>query len=126
MFIKVCVDKLKREIELYGCFFDFLDEEEEEEEISVKIEDIIIKDKVKGKKSKVVVKVGFFKYQWGIMKFFGLFDEEIVKFFEVEYWFDYFLLLVIQDLKRMGLKVDWCCFFIIIDVNFYYDLFVRW
>lgn len=62
MFIKVCVDKLKREIELYGCFFDFLDEEEEEEEISVKIEDIIIKDKVKGKKSKVVVKVGFFKY----------------------------------------------------------------
>lgn len=40
---------MKREIELYGCPPDFPDEEEEEE-VNVKIEDIIIKDKAKGKK----------------------------------------------------------------------------
>uniref|UniRef100_A0A8C9HP29 leucine--tRNA ligase n=1 Tax=Piliocolobus tephrosceles TaxID=591936 RepID=A0A8C9HP29_9PRIM len=48
--IKACADKLKREIELYGCPPDFPDEEEEEEETNVKTEDIIIKDKAKGKK----------------------------------------------------------------------------
>lgn len=41
---------MKREIELYGCPPDFPDEEEEEEEINVKTEDVIIKDKAKGKK----------------------------------------------------------------------------
>lgn len=49
-FLQACADKLKREVELYGCPPDFPDEEEEEEEISVKTEDIIIKDKAKGKK----------------------------------------------------------------------------
>uniref|UniRef100_A0A8W4FL12 leucine--tRNA ligase n=1 Tax=Sus scrofa TaxID=9823 RepID=A0A8W4FL12_PIG len=48
--IKACADKLKREIELYGCPPDFPDEEEEEEEINAKTEDIILKDKAKGKK----------------------------------------------------------------------------
>lgn len=41
---------MKREIEVYGCPPDFPDEEEEEEEITVKTEDLIIKDKAKGKK----------------------------------------------------------------------------
>uniref|UniRef100_A0A8W4FFC0 leucine--tRNA ligase n=1 Tax=Sus scrofa TaxID=9823 RepID=A0A8W4FFC0_PIG len=47
---EACADKLKREIELYGCPPDFPDEEEEEEEINAKTEDIILKDKAKGKK----------------------------------------------------------------------------
>lgn len=41
---------MKREVELYGCPPDFPDEEEEEEEINDKTENIIIKDKAKGKK----------------------------------------------------------------------------
>ncbi|XP_058399241.1 leucine--tRNA ligase, cytoplasmic isoform X1 [Diceros bicornis minor] len=124
--IKACADKLKREIELYGCPPDFPDEEEEEEEISVKTEDIIIKDKAKGKKSKAAAKAGSSKYQWGIMKSLGLSDEEIVKFSEAEHWLDYFPPLAIQDLKRLGLKVDWRRSFITTDVNPYYDSFVRW
>lgn len=48
--LQACADKLKREIELYGCPPDFPDEEEEEEEIPVKTEEVIIKDKAKGKK----------------------------------------------------------------------------
>lgn len=124
--IKACADKLKREIELYGCPPDFPDEEEEEEEISNKTEDIIIKDKTKGKKSKAVAKSGSSKYQWSIMKSLGLSDEEIVKFSEAEHWLDYFPPLAIQDLKRIGLKVDWRRSFITTDVNPYYDSFVRW
>uniref|UniRef100_A0A096MSX8 Leucine--tRNA ligase, cytoplasmic n=3 Tax=Papio anubis TaxID=9555 RepID=A0A096MSX8_PAPAN len=124
--IKACADKLKREIELYGCPPDFPDEEEEEEETSVKTEDIIIKDKAKGKKSKAAAKAGSSKYQWGIMKSLGLSDTEIVKFSEAEYWLDYFPPLAVQDLKRMGLKVDWRRSFITTDVNPYYDSFVRW
>ncbi|KAF6081621.1 hypothetical protein HJG60_007525 [Phyllostomus discolor] len=124
--IKACADKLKREIELYGCPPDFPDEEEEEEEASAKTEDIIIKDKAKGKKSKAAAKAGSSKYQWSIMKSLGLADEEIVKFSEAEHWLDYFPPLAIQDLKRMGLKVDWRRSFITTDVNPYYDSFVRW
>ncbi|KAM6148897.1 leucine--tRNA ligase, cytoplasmic [Erethizon dorsatum] len=124
--IKACADKLKREIELYGCPPDFPDEEEEEEEISVKTENIVIKDKAKGKKSKAAAKAGSSKYQWGIMQSLGLPDEEIVKFSEAEHWLDYFPPLAIQDLKRIGLKVDWRRSFITTDVNPYYDSFVRW
>lgn len=124
--IKACADKLKREIELYGCPPDFPDEEEEEEEVNAKTEDAIIKDKAKGKKSKAAAKAGSSKYQWGIMKSLGLADEEIAKFSEAEHWLDYFPPLAIQDLKRMGLKVDWRRSFITTDVNPYYDSFVRW
>ncbi|XP_006891165.1 PREDICTED: leucine--tRNA ligase, cytoplasmic isoform X1 [Elephantulus edwardii] len=124
--IKACADKLKREIELYGCPPEFPDEEEEEEETSIKTEDVIIKDKAKGKKSKAAAKAGSSKYQWGIMRSLGLSEEEIVKFSEAEYWLDYFPPLAIQDLKRMGLKVDWRRSFITTDVNPYYDSFVRW
>ncbi|XP_062940711.1 leucine--tRNA ligase, cytoplasmic [Cynocephalus volans] len=124
--IKACADKLKREIELYGCPPDLPDEEEEEEEISVKTEDIVIKDKAKGKKSKAAAKAGSSRYQWGIMKSLGMSDEEIVKFSEAEHWLDYFPPLAIQDLKRLGLKVDWRRSFITTDVNPYYDSFVRW
>ncbi|XP_019594675.2 leucine--tRNA ligase, cytoplasmic [Rhinolophus sinicus] len=123
--IKACADKLKREIELYGCPPDFPDEEEEEE-VNVKIEDIVIKDKAKGKKSKAAAKAASSKYQWGIMESLGMSDEEIVKFSEAEHWLDYFPPLAIQDLKRMGLKIDWRRSFITTDVNPYYDSFVRW
>lgn len=48
---QACADKLKREMELYGCPPEFPDEEEEEEESSAKKEEeSIIKDKAKGKK----------------------------------------------------------------------------
>ncbi|XP_019361916.1 PREDICTED: leucine--tRNA ligase, cytoplasmic isoform X1 [Gavialis gangeticus] len=125
--IKACADKLKREMELYGCPPEFPDEEEEEEEASVKKEEeIVIKDKAKGKKSKAAAKTGSSKYQWGIMKSLGLSDEEVVRFSEAQHWLDYFPPLAIQDLKSMGLKVDWRRSFITTDINPYYDSFVRW
>ncbi|KAK1788006.1 hypothetical protein P4O66_016482, partial [Electrophorus voltai] len=125
--IKACADKLKREIELYGNPPEFPDEEDEETEDKSKTNDeIIIKDKAKGKKSKAAAKAGGSKFQWDIMKSLGLRDEEIVKFAHAEHWLDYFPPIAVKDLKSMGVKVDWRRSFITTDVNPFYDSFVRW
>ncbi|RXM91001.1 Leucine--tRNA ligase, cytoplasmic [Acipenser ruthenus] len=125
--IKACADKLKRELELYGCPPQFPDEEEEEETpVKKEAEEIVIKDKAKGKKSKAAAKSGGAKFQWDIMRSLGLSDEEIVQFAEAEYWLGYFPPLAVQDMKSMGVKVDWRRSFITTDVNPFYDSFVRW
>ncbi|TRY58119.1 hypothetical protein DNTS_025532 [Danionella cerebrum] len=125
--IKACADKLKREMELYGCPPQFPDEDDEEDGEQRKApEELIIKDKAKGKKSKAVAKSGNSKFQWDIMRSLGLQDKEIVKFAEAEHWLDYFPPLAVEDLKKMGLKVDWRRSFITTDVNPFYDSFVRW
>ncbi|XP_026090061.1 leucine--tRNA ligase, cytoplasmic-like [Carassius auratus] len=124
--IKACADKLKREMELYGNPPQFTEEDEEEEEQKKIIDEVIIKDKTKGKKSKAVAKSGSAKFQWDIMKSLGLRDDEIVKFAEAEHWLEYFPPLAVEDLKKMGLKADWRRSFITTDVNPFYDSFVRW
>lgn len=50
---QACADKLKREMELYGNPPQFPDEEEEEKEKPQKSDEIIIKDKAKGKKVRI-------------------------------------------------------------------------
>ncbi|XP_066146894.1 leucine--tRNA ligase, cytoplasmic [Euwallacea fornicatus] len=121
--IKACADKLKREIELYGCPPQFPQDEEEE----VKEEsDGVPKDKSKGKKSKAVAKAGSAKFQWQIMQSLGLKDEEIEKFADVNYWLEYFPPLAVKDLSALGIHVDWRRTFITTDVNPFYDSFVRW
>ncbi|KTG34861.1 hypothetical protein cypCar_00022675, partial [Cyprinus carpio] len=103
--IKACADKLKREMELYGNPPQFPEEDDEEEEQKKVTDEVIIKDKAKGKKSKAVAKSGSAKFQWDIMKSLGLRDDEIVKFAEAEHWLEYFPPLAVEDLKKMGLKV---------------------
>ncbi|XP_054611719.1 leucine--tRNA ligase, cytoplasmic-like [Dunckerocampus dactyliophorus] len=125
--IKACADKLKREMELYGNPPQFPDEEEEKEEEKPKASDeIIIKDKAKGKKSKAVAKSGSSAFQWNIMRSLGLDDRDIAKFANAEHWLEYFPPLAVKDLKLMGVKVDWRRSFITTDVNPFYDSFVRW
>uniref|UniRef100_A0A8C2DNF6 leucine--tRNA ligase n=1 Tax=Cyprinus carpio TaxID=7962 RepID=A0A8C2DNF6_CYPCA len=125
--VHACADKLKREMELYGNPPQFPEEDDEEEEQKKVTDEVIIKDKAKGKKSKAVAKSGSAKFQWDIMKSLGLRDDEIVKFAEAEHWLEYFPPLAVEDLKKMGLKVaDWRRSFITTDVNPFYDSFVRW
>nr|XP_061801544.1 leucine--tRNA ligase, cytoplasmic-like isoform X1 [Nerophis lumbriciformis] len=125
--IKACADKLKREMELYGNPPQFPDEEEEEKkEKPVTCDEIIIKDKAKGKKSKAVAKSGSSTFQWNIMRSLGLSDHDICKFANAEHWLEFFPPLAIKDLKMMGVKVDWRRSFITTDVNPFYDSFVRW
>ncbi|TDH05220.1 hypothetical protein EPR50_G00139610 [Perca flavescens] len=124
--IKACSDKLKREMELYGNPPQFPDEEEEEKEQPKISDEIIIKDKAKGKKSKAMAKSGSATFQWDIMRSLGLNDQEISKFANAEHWLEYFPPLAVKDLKLMGVKVDWRRSFITTDVNPFYDSFVRW
>ncbi|KAK6740048.1 hypothetical protein RB195_008489 [Necator americanus] len=124
--IKACADRLKREMEDFGCPPKFPVEEEESPKEEVSSLDEITKDKSKGKKSKLVAKTGSSKYQWQIMQSLGLDDEEIKKFASTDYWLEYFPPYCISDLKKMSLKVDWRRSFITTDANPYYDSFVRW
>ncbi|XP_061818551.1 leucine--tRNA ligase, cytoplasmic-like isoform X2 [Nerophis lumbriciformis] len=125
--IKACADKLKREMELYGNPPQFPDEEEEKEKEKPMVSDeIIIKDKAKSKKSKVVAKSGCSAFQWNIMRSLGLDDSDIEKFANAEHWLEFFPPLAVKDLKLMGVKVDWRRSFITTDVNPFYDSFVRW
>lgn len=122
--IKACADKLKREMELYGYPPKF--PEAEELLADGGEEDVIIKDKSKGKKSKASAKSGAEVYQWNIMKNLNLPDAEIKKFADSDYWLEYFPPLAKLDLMSMGLKVDWRRSFITTDKNPFYDSFVRW
>ncbi|XP_033208531.1 leucine--tRNA ligase, cytoplasmic isoform X2 [Belonocnema kinseyi] len=122
--IKACADKLKRELELYGYPPNF--PKEETYVVEEKLEEIVIKDKSKGKKSKAVAKAGGAKYQWQIMQSLGLADEEIKKFADENYWLDYFPPRAMEDLKSIGVHVDWRRTFITTDANPFFDSFVRW
>uniref|UniRef100_A0A182QC67 leucine--tRNA ligase n=1 Tax=Anopheles farauti TaxID=69004 RepID=A0A182QC67_9DIPT len=123
--IKACADKLKREIELYGCPPVFPREEavvvEQPEE-----RDVVPRDKSKGKKSKATAKAGTAKFQWQIMQSLGLTDAEIAKFADTDHWLEYFPPLAIRDLKELGAHIDWRRTFITTDANPFYDSFVRW
>lgn len=121
--IKACADKLKREMEVYGYPPKFVNEENVEviEEITNEI-----KDKAKGKKSKAIAKTGTAKYQWQIMQSLGLDHEEVKKFTDANYWLDYFPPLAVEDLKSIGLHVDWRRSFITTDANPFFDSFVKW
>ncbi|KOC69270.1 Leucine--tRNA ligase, cytoplasmic [Habropoda laboriosa] len=119
--IKACADKLKREMELYGYPPQF----PEYEQIEV-VDDIVIKDKGKGTKSKAVAKTANAKYQWEIMLTLGLKDEDIKNFTDTAYWLDYFPPLAVEDLRLIGVHVDWRRTFITTDANPFFDSFVRW
>lgn len=73
-----------------------------------------------------MAKAGTAKYQWQIMQSLDLKDEEIKAFADANHWLDFFPPLAKQDLRAMGLHVDWRRSFITTDANPFYDSFVRW
>lgn len=124
--IKACADKLKRELAEFG-FPPKFPVHSELIELPVQTKaDEIAKDKSKGKKSKAVAKGGGGKYQWQIMQSLGLKDDDIKKFADESYWLDHFPPLAVEDLKRIGMHVDWRRTFITTDANPFFDQFVRW
>ncbi|GFS17470.1 leucine--tRNA ligase [Elysia marginata] len=123
--IKACADKLQREMTDFGYPPEFPKEVEVEAKPKEK-ESEIGKDKSKSKKTKVAAKTGGLKYQWQIMQAMGLKDEEIRQFSDPLHWLKYFPPHWINDLRRMGVKVDWRRSFITTDANPYYDSFVQW
>lgn len=128
--IKASADKLCREIGKFGNPPVFPSAAEEEmTEPEPQPEDNNNQgapDKFKGKKSKAVAKAGGDKYQWEIMRSYGLSDEEISKFQDPYFWLSYFPPLAVEDLKAFGLGCDWRRTFITTDMNPFFDSFVRW
>ncbi|KAG5621935.1 hypothetical protein H5410_007153 [Solanum commersonii] len=129
--IKASADKLLREISRFGnppVFPVVKEEESVETEVKVEAEGNqgLLGGNFKGKKSKVLAKTGGVKYQWEIMRSYGLSDEEIARFTDPYYWLTYFPPLAVEDLKEFGLGCDWRRTFITTDMNPYFDSFVRW
>jgi leucyl-tRNA synthetase len=129
--IKASADKLAREIQQYGNPPVF---PAAEDAVSVVVENdseaeqvaSVAPDKYKSKKSKAAAKTGMQKFQWEIMKGFGLSDEEIAKFQDPYHWLTYFPPLAKKDLTAFGLGCDWRRSFVTTDMNPFYDAFVRW
>ncbi|CAL5093003.1 unnamed protein product [Urochloa decumbens] len=126
--IKASADKLAREIQQYGNppVFPMVQEGSGAAVTNASEADAIAPDKFKGKMSKAAAKTGTHKYQWEIMKSFGLEDEEIAKFQDPCHWLTHFPPLAKEVLKKFGLGCDWRRSFITTDMNPYYDAFVKW
>lgn len=122
--IKVCADKLKREVELYGSDFGGADIEQ----LNEKLEDATIEVTASAKKkhSKVASKAGKELYQFQIMQSAGVPKDQIAEFANTDRWLDYFPSRCLDDVRALGCKVDYRRSFITTDRNPYYDSFVRW
>ncbi len=110
--IKAAADKLKKEMDTFGCPPVFPEAE------GTATQQV--------KHSKVAVKTGGAKYQWEIMKSIGVSEEEIPKFANPTYWMTYFPPACHEDVEKFGLHVDWRRSFVTTDANPFYDSFIRW
>eukprot|EP00978_Attheya_sp_CCMP212_P005122 scaffold11316_cov60-Attheya_sp.AAC.5 len=135
-FILKAANKLKTELELYGCPPKF---PEEDPEVRAKMEAELVAQaeakakkaaandkKAKGGKTKLVSKTGTgIVRQWNIlMKMVP--QEEIPTFVDPIHWLHYFPPIGVQHMKNFGSGVDWRRTFITTAVNPYYDAFIRW
>ena len=133
--IQAAANKLKMEIEKYGCppVFDAGPSEEElaaaakvaEEEAAAKAAATGQKLRKK-KKGKLAKKTGKAKTQWDILKMSGIPEEEIPAFVDPLHWLGYFPPRGEQDLRLFGLHCDWRRSFITTSDNAFYDSFIRW
>ncbi|KAK9293208.1 hypothetical protein L1049_021197 [Liquidambar formosana] len=124
-------DKLAREIQQFGNPPAFPTVVEEQVNLQQEPEDanggaLSLPDKYKGKKSKATSKSSGQKFQWEIMRSYGLSDEDISKFQDPYNWLTFFPPLAVEDLKAFGLGCDWRRSFVTTDINPYFDSFVRW
>ena len=138
--IQAAANKLKHEIETYGCPPVFPEDHPSDEPESTQPAEQQKEATVgefHGKKTKLVAKTGGSSvHQWTILEKQGITAEEIPKFVvgrvyphftqDPEHWLRYFPPLGMQDLKKFGLCSDFRRSFITTSVNPYYDHFVRW
>lgn len=121
--IKASADKLCREIQKFGNppVFPTIAEEKttgpEPQPEEANAGNDVAPEKFKGKKSKAVAKTGGDKYQWEIMRSYGLSDEKISEFQDPYYWLTFFPPLAVEDLKAFGLGCDWRRTFVTTDMN---------
>eukprot|EP01059_Diplonema_ambulator_P019265 TRINITY_DN3224_c0_g1_i1.p1 TRINITY_DN3224_c0_g1~~TRINITY_DN3224_c0_g1_i1.p1 ORF type:complete len:1186 (+),score=512.68 TRINITY_DN3224_c0_g1_i1:54-3560(+) len=78
------------------------------------------------KPAKIAAKSGDALHQWDIMMGMGISEEEITEFVDPMKWLTYFPPQGKEDLKMLGVHVDFRRSFITTAVNPYYDSFIRW
>jgi len=88
------------------------------------IESDEIKTNYHSSKSKLKSREGVTQIE--AMQMMGISYEDIPKFKDPLYWVTYFVPKCIEDLKRMGMGIDWSRQFITTDQNPYFDKFVKW
>lgn len=128
MAVKACADKLVNEVRMFGQNFERYTEENAPElkvskPAATTHEDVT---KFTSKKGKTAAKSVKMRYQFQIMKSLNIPLEEIHKFAEAEYWFEFFPLLCKRDLTNFGARIDWRRQMVTTVINPYYDSFVRW
>ncbi|KAI8819678.1 uncharacterized protein EV422DRAFT_533886 [Fimicolochytrium jonesii] len=126
--IKACADKLKKEIAMFGPDFENYVEPPKAVEPEEPATPVANADptKIVKKHGKAASKNTGLTYQFQIMRSMGLPNEEIKKFADPMHWLYYFPPGAIEDLKAIGLSVDWRRSFLTTEVNPYFDAFVRW
>jgi len=133
--IQAAANKLKSEIEQFGCPPQFPEEDPEvrakmEAELAAAAEAKAAKaapeKKAKGGKTKLVQKSGTgIVRQWNILiKMVP--EDEIPAFVDPVHWLRYFPPIGVDHMRNFGAGVDWRRAFITTDVNPYYDAFIRW
>lgn len=133
--IQAAANKLKTEIETYGCPPKFPEDDPEvrarmEAEMAAAAEEKAKKqgaeDKAKGGKTKLVQKTGTgIVRQWNILRKMVP-ENEIPSFQDALHWLSYFPPIGVDHLKDFGAGIDWRRAFITTFVNPYYDAFIRW
>lgn len=65
-------------------------------------------------------------YQYDILVESGVSPIEVHKFTDSRHWLEYFPPIAINDLKKLGVSIDFRRSFITTDINQHYDAFIRW
>lgn len=115
--ISAAAKKLGREIEEHG---------ENVASWATELENEFKKQVEAYKKNPKTAKVTAKLPQYSIMRMNGIPDNEIAKFKDDNLWLKYFPPIARQDLKKLGIMVDWRRSFITTDLNPYYDSFIQW
>ncbi|GJD05698.1 Leucine--tRNA ligase, cytoplasmic [Galdieria sulphuraria] len=135
--IQACADRLRKEIEAFGCPPLFPEDLQEQCEVATNASeqpqqqyqpvDKADPTKFTSSKSKASSKkAGNIVRQWKILESLGVPCDLVPKFADPLYWLQYFPPYGIRDLKRLGVFVDWRRSFITTEANPFYDSFVRW
>jgi leucyl-tRNA synthetase len=122
--IQAAANRLRAEIDEFGCPPQFPAEAETPAPAPKEESAPSGEKKGKGKKTKLVAKTGN-KRQWDILKMMVP-EDEIASFVDPLKWLNHFPPLGKMDLENFGAGVDWRRSFVTTAVNPFYDSFIRW
>ncbi|EME32838.1 leucyl-tRNA synthetase [Galdieria sulphuraria] len=119
--IQACADRLRKEIEAFGCPPLFPEDLQEQCEVATNAS-----EQPQQQYSQLIRLILPSSPPWKILESLGVPCDLVPKFADPLYWLQYFPPYGIRDLKRLGVFVDWRRSFITTEANPFYDSFVRW